>query len=128
VVTDSTLRVLVLQPGDSTPAERAFAHTLLGLQELVDGNFEVAFRTRHVACLCNETGRIDGLPFNAFVPDDEGNVWDLYGSIAIVGTTRSDNFRSLTDAELAQWQHRLADAPRTLAEANAWIRAHPAHY
>lgn len=73
-----TIKVVVKEPGK--PFEvREVKNTLGQLQELVGGYIEAVTLTTDLAIICNEEGRLLGLPENAAC----GTMWS--GTVALVG-------------------------------------------
>lgn len=58
----------------------------------------------NVGLVVNEEGKIDGLPLNRALRDEDGEVYDiLAGSFLVVGLTE-DNFGSLTPDQLQHYE------------------------
>lgn len=74
------MKVVVMKP-DALPDVQDIPNTLEALQELVGGYVEVVTVGDNVAVVCNEEGRLDGLPYCATIGDVQ-----FVGNIAIVGT------------------------------------------
>ena len=63
-MSENEIRVLYVQPG-KYPEERTIPNTLRALQELVGGDIECCRPWRDSVCvICNDSGKIDGLPPN----------------------------------------------------------------
>ena len=74
------MKVVVMKP-DALPDVQDIPNTLEALQDLVGGYVEVVTVGDNVAVVCNEEGRLDGLPYCATIGDVQ-----FVGNIAIVGT------------------------------------------
>lgn len=75
------------------------------LQNAVDGPIETVYPFDENVCLImNEEGKLEGLPLNRAIRDDEGRVQDIVaGSFLVVGLTE-DNFGSLTPDQLNRYE------------------------
>ena len=95
------IKVLRIAPGKE-PEIRMIDSGLTSLQSEVDGYIEAIYPYGDpVALICNEEGKIDGLPLNRALRDDTGEIYDVIaGTFLIVGLTE-DDFGSLSD-ELVQ--------------------------
>lgn len=75
------------------PAESVDIDASLGsLQETVGGFIEMWFPfMEHVVIVCNEEGKVLGLPKNRIVRDEYDNTIDcIYGDFVIVGVNQDD--------------------------------------
>ena len=91
---DPFLRVLVKRPGLPLRAE-VVENTLRSMQELVDGPIECVTVTDDLSIVCNEEGRLRGLPENVDVCG-----YSFVGTIVFVGVRRG-RFVSLDAAGIA---------------------------
>ena len=96
-----TIRVLIVEPGKA-PYAAEIPAGLATLQEKVEGLIQVLYPFDDpVAVICNDEGKLLGLPWNRPLFDEDGNIYDiLVGTFLVVGLTK-DDFCSLTD-ELIQ--------------------------
>lgn len=78
------MKVVVMKP-DALPDVQDIPNTLKALQELVGGYIEVVTLGEDVAVVCNENGRLLGLPYCATLGDVQ-----FVGDIAIVGVDGCD--------------------------------------
>lgn len=90
------LDVLLVEPMKA-PKEVRISDTLEALQEVVGGMIETySFCDEPVEIICNEMGKLDGLPLNRAIYDKNGEMKDIIvGSFLIVGDGE-ENFESLT--------------------------------
>lgn len=60
--------------------------------------------------ICNEEGKLLGLPLNRALRDENGEIYDaIAGTFFICGALAdSENFTSLTDEQVAYWLRRFA--------------------
>lgn len=99
------MKVLVIECSKQ-PVVKEIDNTLAAMQQVVDGYIQMVFPWRNdVALICNEEGKLMGLPLNRPLFDDEGNLIDL-----IVGTfflcyapATEENFQSLPEEYIDQY-------------------------
>ena len=116
--------VLVLEPGKE-PYVKSIDNTLLSLQKEVGGYIQAVYPYEDpVAIICNEEGKINGLPLNRALRDDEGTIYDIIaGTFLITGLTE-DSFGSL-DNKLAEKYSEKFKTPEVFARFNGRIIAVP---
>ncbi|MCA5961652.1 DUF3846 domain-containing protein [Blautia sp. RD014234] len=72
-----TIRVLLVRPGKA-PEVMEMENSLSGMQRAVEGNIEMLLPfEEEVALVCNEEGKLDGLPLNRGIRDREGCLLDI---------------------------------------------------
>ena len=86
---ENQILVVIKEPGQAPRVEPLFENTLEAFQEAVDGYIEAVTIAEDVVIICNEEGRLRGLPFNV-------NVCGIgfVGTIVAVGV-KGDEFASL---------------------------------
>lgn len=62
----SKIRVIYIAPG-ADAEEREVENSLEALQELVGGNIEVVTIASDCVVVCNDEGRINGMPYNCHI-------------------------------------------------------------
>lgn len=85
------MKVLLVEP-EKTPREVEIDNSLEALQSKVGGLIEMVYPYRDpVALVCNEEGKLMGLPFNRALYDDHGQPYEIIaGSFLVVGLARED--------------------------------------
>jgi hypothetical protein len=90
------ITVLVVAPGEE-PRAAQIPKSLVSLQSVVDGRVEATYPyDAPVAIICNEEGKLDGLPLNRALYDDSGEVYDIIAGTFIVSGLGEEGFESLT--------------------------------
>ena len=119
------IKVLVVKP-EQVPAIAEYEDRLETWQQLVGGYIELFYPFEEdVAILCNEEGKINGLPLNRAIKDDNGEILDIIaGTFAVVGLDDEDGFRSLTDEELEKYT-KLYAVPEVFIGMDGHIVAVP---
>jgi hypothetical protein len=120
----TTMRVLVVEPG-KRPIVKEIETGLEPLQKAVGGLIEAVYPFEEpVAIVCNEEGKLLELPLNRALLDENGHVYDIIaGTFLVVGLTE-DNFGSLDDALLEQFQTRFRQ-PETFVYVNGHLKVIP---
>ena len=120
----TTMRVLVVEPG-KRPIAKEIETGLEPLQKAVGGLIEAVYPFEEpVAIVCNEEGKLLELPLNRALLDENGHVYDIIaGTFLVVGLTE-DNFGSLDDALLEQFQTRFRQ-PETFVYVNGHLKVIP---
>ena len=98
------MKVLLIAPG-TKPRVVNIEHTLAAMQELVGGTIQAIYPfADHVALVCNDEGKLLGLPLNRAVRDPAtGQILDVIaGSFFICGLGKED-FASLTDEQVQRY-------------------------
>jgi len=93
---DSTITVLVVEPGKE-PYAKEIDSGLESLQHEVGGDIQAVYPfAEPVAIICNDEGKVMGMPLNRALRDDDGDIYDIVaGTFMVVGLT-DDSFGSLT--------------------------------
>lgn len=111
----NTISVLLIEPG-KYPKMIEIENTLEAKQKLVGGNIEMLMPFEdEVAIICNDEGKIIGLPENRGVHDDCGGLLDfVFGTFLVVyAPVESENFESLPE-KLAEKYKQVFLYPETL--------------
>ena len=98
------MRILLIAPG-TKPRVVNIEHTLTAMQELVGGTIQAIYPfADKVALVCNDEGKLLGLPLNRAVRDPAtGQILDIIaGSFFICGLGKED-FASLTDEQVQRY-------------------------
>lgn len=88
---DIIMKVLMVEPGKS-PYAAEIESGLKSLQAAVGGDIQAVYPYEDpVALICNEEGKLLGLPLNRALFDDDGHVYDIVsGNFLIVGLGEED--------------------------------------
>lgn len=95
-----TITVLMIEP-NKYPREMEIGTDLKDLQEAVSGDIEVIYPFEEpVGLVMNEEGKINGLPLNRSLRDENGEIMDVIaGPFMVVGLTE-ESFGSLTPDQM----------------------------
>lgn len=97
------IQVVLVKPGKN--AELGYIENKLEeYQKIVDGYIEqVSPFENHIAIICNEEGKIQGLMPNRAICDDRGEILDIiFGTFFICGIGE-DDYCSLSDEDAAKY-------------------------
>ena len=107
----NTWKVVVAKPGKKAEI-RVIPAVYESLKELVGGPVEVTEPlSEDTAVLCNEEGKLMGLPMSRIIRGDNGNPVDVYcGTIVCIGSRlENEKFDSLADIEAAIYRMMYDD-------------------
>ena len=91
-----SMTVLVVEPGKE-PYAKEIDTGLESLQHEVGGDIQAVYPFEEpVALICNEEGKLMGMPLNRALRDEDGDIYDIVaGTFLVVGLTE-DSFGSLS--------------------------------
>lgn len=91
------MKILVVEP-DKKPYLKEIPDTLEAKQQIVGGNIEAYYPFDDMVCIvCNEEGKINGMPLNRAIYDNDKNIIEIMaGTFFVCGLTR-DDFGSIPD-------------------------------
>ncbi len=122
--TRDTINCLLVQP-DQYPKQMQIDTRLESLQQMVGGDIEVIYPfEEEVGVICNEEGKINGMPYNRALRDDKGEIYDiLAGDFLVVGLTEED-FGSLTPEQMEKFE-KTFHQPETFVQMGKGVIALP---
>ena len=111
---ENTLSVLKIAPGQY-PQQVEIDNNLKALQEAVGGTIAAVYPFADpVAIICNDDGKLMGLPLNRALRDENGQMYDaVAGDFLVVGLGEED-FASLTMCDMYTIQKYLEAKSVTL--------------
>lgn len=98
------INVLIVEPNE-LPYEKEIPNTLEAKQEIVGGYIECTslLDDDSVSIICNEEGKINGLPLNRCIGHDI-----IAGTFIIAGDDyENGEFKSLTDEQIKKYKERF---------------------
>lgn len=106
------MRVLIVEPG-SYPREAEIGNDLRSMQNVVGGYIEPVappFHQDDAIIVCNEEGKICGLPPNRPVRLDNGEIFDIIAGTFFICRAPEDSecFESLTDRQMVLYTRMYA--------------------
>ena len=104
------MRVIVVEP-KKKPMVQDIGSDLESMQKIVGGSIEAVYPFADpVALICNEEGKLLGLPLNRALRDDDGEVYDIISGTFFLcaAPPDSEHFESLTDQQVKTYMERFA--------------------
>ena len=91
------MKILVVEPMKE-PYEKEIQGTLEEMQAIVGGYIQAVYPFEDpVAVVCNEEGKLMGLPYNRLLRDDSGRPYDVLCGTFFVAGQGEEDFSSLPD-------------------------------
>ena len=114
------IKVIKVEAGKA-PQVVTISDELESLQHEVEGYIECIYPwEEEVGLVCNEEGKINGLPLNRALCGEDGEMYDIIaGNFLIVGLTE-DSFCSLTEEEIEKFS-KLFQRPEYFVNADGRI-------
>lgn len=104
------MKILRVDPG-LYPQEAEINGSLESMQQLVGGLIQVIypFRDAEVALICNDEGKLLGLPFNRALRDERGATYDVVAGTFFLCSASwdSDTFGSLSEDQVQEYMERF---------------------
>lgn len=105
------MRIIIVE-GGKRPYEAELEHDLESMRRCVGGDIEAVYEPggRDAALICNDEGKLLGLPLNRALWDEEGEIYDIIaGTFFVCGAPPdSESFTSLMDEQVDYWLKRFA--------------------
>ena len=95
------MKILLVEPGKK-PVLSEIDGTLQSMQNIVGGTIQAIYPfAEPVALICNDEGKLLGLPLNRALRDEEGRIYDVIaGAFFLCGAPEgNDRFESLTNEQ-----------------------------
>jgi len=116
------MKVLMVKPGKKA-YEAEIENTLAAMQHEVDGYIEAVYPYEDlVAVVCNEEGKLEGLPLNRALRDEDGKVYEIIAGTFFICGLSETNFDSLAP-ELMEKYKAIFENPQTFVQFNGEILA-----
>ena len=89
------MKVLIVEP-EKAPREAEIENRLESLQSVVGGYIEATYPfDDRVAIICNEEGKLQGMPLNRALRDESGTMYDIVAGTFIICGLGDEDFSSL---------------------------------
>ena len=123
---ENTLSVLKIAPGQY-PQQVEIDNNLKALQEAVGGTIAAVYPFADpVAIICNDDGKLMGLPLNRAMRDDSGAVYDAIAGTAFLCDCSGERFGSLSEEQCRRYQRQFRD-PEQFVRIGSEILTIPYH-
>ena len=101
--------VLKVEP-EKAPERIEISGDLKSMQKIVGGSIQAIYPFEEpIALICNEEGKLDGLPLNRSLRDEDGKIYDVItGTFFLCGAPPEEaSFTSLTEYQLQDLETRF---------------------
>lgn len=120
---DNTIKVVLLEPGKLARVADIDS-SLRGMQRVVGGDIEGYYPFEEQVCIvCNDEGKINGLPLNRAIRDDK-EIIEIIAGTCFICDCRGEDFGSLSDEQLRRFSKQFK-YPEQFIKTNGEIRAIP---
>jgi hypothetical protein len=97
------MKVLIVEPL-KVPYEKEISGDLKSMQAIVGGLIEAIypFEDEELALICNEEGKLLGLPYNRALRDEDGRIYDVIAGTFFLcrAPADSESFEGLTEGQM----------------------------
>lgn len=100
---EKTIKVIMVEPMKE-PNLTEVENTLEGLQKAIGGYIETVYLDDYVVLVCNEEGKLIGLPGNRSLGNDI-----IAGTFFVAGSNDEGEFVSLTEDKIRQYSDRFQE-------------------
>ena len=100
------LSVVLVEPGKVARVTEIDG-SLEGMQKTVGGYIQAVYPFEETVCLvCNEEGKLQGLPLNRALRDEDNSVYDIVAGTFFVCDCSTENFKSLNEEQLKRYTEK----------------------
>lgn len=118
------ISVVLLEPQKEARVAE-IGSSLQSMQSVVGGLIEAVYPFEEQVCIvCNEEGKLQGLPLNRALRDSDGHIYDIIAGTAFICDCSGENFGSLTKEQAARYLE-LFKNPEAFVSVNGCIIAIP---
>ena len=97
------MRVVLVEPGKAARVAEIDS-SLEGMQKTVGGYIQAVYPFEETVCLvCNEEGKLQGLPLNRALRDEDNRIYDIVAGTFFVCDCSAENFKSLNEKQLKHY-------------------------
>ena len=110
------MKILLVEP-EKAPERIEISGDLKSMQEIVGGSIQAIYPfDEPIALICNEEGKLDGLPLNRSLRDEDGKIYDVItGTFLLCGAPpEEESFTSLTECQFQDLETRFHTPERFL--------------
>ena len=101
--------VLKVEP-EEAPERIEISGDLESMQQIVGGSIQAIYPfDEPIALICNEEGKLDGLPLNRSLRDEDGKIYDVItGTFLLCGAPpEEESFASLSENQIQDFEARF---------------------
>lgn len=115
------MQVIMLEPNKAAYLKE-IGNDLASMQEEVEGYIEIIypFEDQYVGLVCNEEGKLNGLPLNRAIIDKDGEIIDVIAGKAFICDCTEDELQSLSPQLIDKYLDKFEE-PERFAMVNGKI-------
>ena len=104
------MRIIIVE-GGKRPYEAELEHDLESMRRCVGGDIEAVYEPggRDAAMICNDEGKLLGLPWNRALTDDHGVPYDIVCGTFFIAGLKEDDFASLTEQQIEKYKDKYSN-------------------
>lgn len=112
------IKVVLIEPGKVARAVEIDA-SLENMQKIVGGYIEAYYPFEELVCIvCNEEGKINGMPLNRAIYGEDKEMLDIIAGPAFICDCRGEDFGSLSDEQTARFIKQFKHPERFFRSGN----------
>lgn len=120
----NVIRVVLLEPQKEARVAE-IGSSLQSMQSVVGGLIEAVYPFEEQVCIvCNEEGKLQGLPLNRALRDSDSHIYDVIAGTAFICDCSGEDFGSLTEDQTAKYLE-LFKNPEAFVSVSGCIIAIP---
>ena len=103
------MKILLVEP-EKAPERMEIYGDLESMQQIVGGSIQAIYPfDEPIALICNEEGKLDGLPLNRALRDEDGTIYDVItGTFFLCGAPpEEESFASLSENQIQDFEARF---------------------
>ena len=103
------MKILLVEP-EKAPERMEISGDLEPMQQIVGGSIQAIYPfDEPIALICNEEGKLDGLPLNRSLRDEDGKIYDVItGTFLLCGAPpEEESFASLSENQIQDFEARF---------------------
>ncbi len=117
---DGQLDVLLVRPGEF-PHKAQIGSELDDLQLAGGGYMQEVYLGEDAGIICNEEGKLNGLPMNRALRDEDGQLYDIVaGDFLVVGLGEED-FTSLSPEQMEKYEKQFHSPEAFVKMGRGWV-------
>ena len=123
-MSEDKIKVILLEPNKLARVTE-IEHSLEAMQEIVLGDIQAVYPFEEEVCIvCNEEGKIDGLPLNRALYDENHEVYDIIAGPAFICDCSGESFGSLSEEQIKKYGRQFLKPERFFVKADG-VKAVP---
>jgi hypothetical protein len=123
-MSEKKIKVILLEPNRVAKVTE-IEHSLEAMQKVVQGDIQAVYPFEEDVCIvCNEEGKLEGLPLNRALYDDDHEIYDIIAGPAFICDCSGESFGSLSEEQIKKYSRQFMRPERFFVTDNG-IKAVP---